>query len=291
MRSMTAVQAWTLGSIVFFAGAFAWLETRLPYNRGQGLFRDGFWNDLVLYCFVQSYVLGVIIAHVVSWLDASTGLSRLHVVSAWSVPAQLAFFIVTHDLYIYFFHRWQHRSPMLWRLHEAHHSARVVDWLSGVRSHSLEILINQTVEFAPLVLLGASPTVIVLKGAVSAIWGMFIHANIDTRLGPLQYVFNGPEMHRWHHADDPRVYQRNFSTKLAIWDWLFGTAFFPDRDKEKASGYGLADRTYPEDFPVGYFAQHVVAFEGLDGLQAHVTRDDEADVEPTASGDGMASTG
>ncbi|HTE45391.1 MAG TPA: sterol desaturase family protein, partial [Gemmatimonadaceae bacterium] len=178
-----SIQVWTLGAIVVSAVAFAWLESRFPYNPGHGLLRDGFWNDLVLYCFVQSYVLGVIIARLVAWLDTTTGFSRLHVVSGWSVPAQLAFFIVTHDLYIYLFHRWQHRSPVLWRLHEAHHSARVVDWLSGVRSHSLEILINQTVEFAPLVLLGASPTVIVLKGAVSAIWGIFIHSNIDARLG------------------------------------------------------------------------------------------------------------
>ncbi|MEP6495369.1 MAG: sterol desaturase family protein [bacterium] len=257
---MTSIQAWTFVAIVFFGAAFVWLEARFPYNPGHGLLRDGFWNDLVLYCFVQSYVLGVIIAHLVSQLDAATRLSRLHLVSAWSIPAQLAFFIVTHDLYIYLFHRWQHRSPVLWRLHEAHHSARVVDWLSGVRSHSLEILINQTVEFAPLVLLGASPAVIVLKGAVSAIWGMFIHSNIDARLGILQYVFNGPEMHRWHHANDSRAFGKNYSTKLAIWDWLFGTAFFPDRNTERAANYGLTDRTYPEEFPSAYFIHHVAPF-------------------------------
>src|SRR5262249_31608188 len=148
----------------------------------------------------------------------------------------------------------------LWRIHEAHHSARVVDWLSGVRSHSLEILINQTVEFAPMILLGASPTVIIVKGAVSAIWGMFIHANIDVRLGVLQYVFNGPEMHRWHHSNDPRAFGKNFSTKLALWDWLFGTAFFPDRDAERAAEYGLVDRVYPEDFPAAYFVQHAEPF-------------------------------
>ena len=282
---MTSIHIWTLGSIVFFSAAFAWLESRLPYNPGQGLFRDGFWNDLVLYCFVQSYLLGVIIAKLVSVLDASTGLSRLHVVSAWSVPAQLAFFIVTHDLYIYLFHRLQHRSPMLWRLHEAHHSPRVVDWLSGVRSHSLEILINQTVEFAPLVLLGASPTVIVLKGAVSAIWGMFIHSNIDARLGVLQYVFNGPEMHRWHHADDRRAYGKNFSTKLAVWDWLFGTAFFPDRDKEKPVRYGLADHTYPEEFPAAYFIQHAAAFRRA------LESDPESVAPDSVPGNPAASTG
>ena len=257
---MSSLQAWTLAAVVASAILFIWLEARFPYYPGHGLLRAGFWNDLVLYCFVQSYVLGVVIAKIVAWIDAGTHVSRFHVVSAWGTLWQLAFFVVTHDLYIYLFHRLQHRTPALWRLHEAHHSARVVDWLSGVRSHSLEILINQTVEFAPLVLLGASPTVIVIKGAVSAIWGMFIHSNIDTRMGVLQYVVNGPEMHRWHHANDARAYGKNFSTKLAVWDWIFGTAFFPDPARERAGNYGLTDQQYPEQFPTGYFLHHVAPF-------------------------------
>jgi sterol desaturase/sphingolipid hydroxylase (fatty acid hydroxylase superfamily) len=94
----------------------------------------------------------------------ATHLSRLHLVSAWPVWLQVAFFLVVHDLYIYGFHRWQHSSPVLWRLHEAHHSMRQIDWLAGARSHAFEILVNQTVEFAPMVLLGAPPEVPLIKG-------------------------------------------------------------------------------------------------------------------------------
>lgn len=256
---MSHVVQITFAAVVAAAVVFILLERRFPYTPGQGLLRDGFWNDLVLYCFVQSYVMGVLIGRITAFIDAHTGLSRLHLVTGWPPLAQLALFIVTHDLYIYLFHRWQHRSPTLWRIHEAHHSVKHVDWLAGARSHSLEILINQTVEFAPMVLLGATPAVIVIKGAISAIWGMFIHSNIDVRMGKLQYLLNGPEMHRWHHVNDPEVYDMNFATKLAIWDWMWGTAFFPDRDQQKAGPYGI-DREYPEQFPSGYFIQHAIAF-------------------------------
>jgi sterol desaturase/sphingolipid hydroxylase (fatty acid hydroxylase superfamily) len=191
-------------------------------------------------------------------LDAHTAHVRL--VAGWPLLAQLAFFLVTHDLYIYLFHRLQHRLPLLWRLHEAHHSVPQVDWLSGARSHALEILINQTIEFAPIVLLGAAPAVAVLKGAVSAIWGMFIHSNLDVRLGKLQWIVNGPEMHRWHHATDASARDKNFSTKLAVWDWLFGTAYLPDPRAHKAADYGLEYTRYPEDFPLGYFVQQAYAF-------------------------------
>ncbi|MEP7219894.1 MAG: sterol desaturase family protein, partial [Bacteroidota bacterium] len=230
------------------------LERLIPYDKRQRILREGLFNDLALYTIVQSYLLGFVIFGCIGWIDGATSLSRLRLVSAWPIPMQVIFFFVLHDLYSYGFHRLQHRYPFLWRIHEAHHSTRDVDWLSGARSHSLEILINQTIEFAPIILLGASPEVALIKGIIDAVWGMYIHSNIDIHSGALQYVINGPEMHRWHHATDDEAHNRNFSTKLAIWDWIFGTAYFPA--SKKPSGYGLDD----PDFPKGYIGQHVYAF-------------------------------
>lgn len=253
---LSPVEAWSLVAIAAAATAFVAFERVAPYNRGQALLRPGFWVDFVLYNFVQSWVLAVVIGRLIALLDAGTGLSRLGLVSEWPLLAQVAFFVVTHDLYIYLMHRAQHASPFLWRFHEAHHSVPQVDWLSGVRSHPVEILVNQTIEFAPIVLLGASPEVAPVKGAVSAIWGMFIHSNLDVRLGPFRFLFNGPEMHRWHHADQPEAYGKNFATKLAVWDWLFGTAYLPDPRERKAQKYGLGYAGFPE----GYLGQVIRAF-------------------------------
>jgi sterol desaturase/sphingolipid hydroxylase (fatty acid hydroxylase superfamily) len=229
-----------------------WLERRFPYDRGQRFLRDGFWTDLLGYTLFQGYACALLIAAIIAWLDGLTGLSRLALVSAWPVPLQVAFFVVSHDLYIYWFHRWQHASPWLWRLHEAHHSVRDVDLVASSRSHAFEILVNQTVEFAPMVLLGAHPDVPLIKGAIGAVWGMWIHANVDVRSGWLQIVVNGPEAHRWHHAADPDAHGRNYATKLALWDRLFGTAFLPRG--RKPSGYGL------DGFPDGYWAQQLRLF-------------------------------
>jgi sterol desaturase/sphingolipid hydroxylase (fatty acid hydroxylase superfamily) len=250
--------------------AFAALERAFPYDRGQGVLREGFWTDLLLYTLVQGYVLALVIARVIRGLDAATGLSRLGLVSAWPLWAQVAFFTVTHDLYIYGFHRWQHSSPRLFRLHEAHHSVVSVDWIAGSRSHALEILINQTVEFAPMVLLGAAADAVLVKGMVGAVWGMYIHANLGVQSGRLQWIINGPEAHRWHHALDPEAHGRNFATKLAIWDRLFGTAYLPEG--RRPSGYGLTDVSFPR----GYLAQQAFAFRPQ---------------ESARTGDGPASTG
>ena len=70
---------------------------------------------------------------------------------------------------------------------------------------------------------------------------MYIHSNIDVRSGWLQYVINGPEMHRWHHAVE--VIDVNFATKFAFWDWIFGTAYLP---AAKPRGYGLVAGDMPK---------------------------------------------
>lgn len=245
-------------SFVIIMGAsvvYVLLERRFPYDKGQKLFREGFFTDFALYGIMQGLILGWVIDQLIRWMDATSGASRLRVVSDWPVWAQLLFFFVAHDLYIYCFHRLQHASKYLWRTHEAHHSGKIIDWQAGTRSHSIEIIINQTIEFAPIVLLGAAPEVAPMKAALDAVWGMYIHSNIDVKSGWLQYVINGPEMHRWHHAPECGIPGKNFSTKLAIWDWIFGTAYLPKDRKPRA--YGLGDGV---EFPKGYLAQHLYAF-------------------------------
>jgi sterol desaturase/sphingolipid hydroxylase (fatty acid hydroxylase superfamily) len=249
-----AAAVWSvLSPILIVAGALVLiaLERWRPYEPRQRFLREGLWGDLIGYTFVQSYVLGLVIARITSGLDAATGLSRLHLVTAWPVWLQVVFFLVTHDLYIYCFHRLQHRFPLLWRIHEAHHSTKDVDWLSGSRSHAVEILINQTIEFAPILLLGAAPEVALIKVTLDALWGMYIHSNIDVRSGRLQWFFNGPELHRWHHAIEIRD-GVNFATKFAWWDFLFGTVYWPER---KPSAYGIE-----EYFPKSFLGQQAYAF-------------------------------
>lgn len=247
--------SWTLLSptiIVASALVLIALERLFPYQP-QRLFRTGFFTDLLGYGLLQSYVLAFAIGGVIGFVDHHTGWSKVGLISHWPVLAQLCFFFVTHDFYIYWFHRLQHRSNLLWRTHEAHHSVDDVDWLSGTRSHALEIMINQTVEFLPIVLLGAAPEVALMKATLDAVWGMYIHSNIDVRAGRLQLILNGPQMHRWHHATELPLPGRNFATKLAIWDWLFGTAYLPEH---KPARYGLPEADYPKTGFFAYLLQH-----------------------------------
>jgi sterol desaturase/sphingolipid hydroxylase (fatty acid hydroxylase superfamily) len=59
-------------------------------------------------------------------------------------------------------------------------------------------------------------------------------------------------MHRWHHSAG-KGRNNNFATKLAFWDWIFGTAYLPGGQKPER--YGLKTL-----FPAQYVSQLLFAF-------------------------------
>jgi sterol desaturase/sphingolipid hydroxylase (fatty acid hydroxylase superfamily) len=151
--------------------------------------------------------------------------------------------VVVLDFFFYVMHRLKHRWTWWWRLHETHHSSRELDWFSSVRFHPVEKLLDRTIYLFPLLFLGVSEESLVILAATDALIASFCHANLNWRIGPLIYVFNGPEMHHWHHACGADRRDCNFGNNLSIFDWLFGTAYLSGDEPRE---FGVDDRDYPE---------------------------------------------
>ncbi len=97
-----------------------------------------------------------------------------------------------------------------------------------------------------------------LKACRDSSWGMFNHSNIRVRMGALLYLFNGPELHRRQHELGAPAGGCNFSTKFALWDWIRGTAYYPEPGSEPVGRYGLKRS---DEFPHGsYWRQFLYAF-------------------------------
>ncbi|MFI5136413.1 MAG: sterol desaturase family protein [Sphingobacteriales bacterium] len=257
---MTTVQTTTIILICWVIFIITW-ERISPYRKGLPFFRDGFWVDLVWYTIIQSYFLKILIfGYIISPIQQHFAYTGFQFIKSWSLTEQVLFFLVVHDFYIYLFHRWQHSNKILWRTHEAHHSGKEIDFLAGSRSHTLEIIINQTIEFAPIVILGADPAVVPIKAMLDAMFGMFIHANVNVRFGKLKYFLNSPELHLWHHANYREVFHANFATKFSVWDYLFGTVYFPGhKPGDQQENWGLY-----YDYPKDYFLQHAFSVKRFD---------------------------
>jgi hypothetical protein len=89
---------------------------------------------------------------------------------------------------------------------------------------------------------------------------MFIHANVNVKLGKFKYFLNSPELHLWHHANYREVFHHNFSTKFSVWDYLFGTVYDPGH---KPGDYNENWGLYYE-YPKDYFLQHAFSVKRFD---------------------------
>ena len=72
---------------------------------------------------------------------------------------------------------------------------------------------------------GASPELIALSVISDAVVGLFQHANMDIRLGPLNYVFSAAPVHRWHHSRARVEADHNYGDNFIFWDLVFGTYY------------------------------------------------------------------
>jgi sterol desaturase/sphingolipid hydroxylase (fatty acid hydroxylase superfamily) len=234
---------------------FALAERLRPARPRQRIGRPQLANDLFYNAFngyFWALLTGGVATALSSWIRGNLepvvpfpavnqGLARL----PWL--AQCASILVVSDLLQWCVHNLLHRVPFLWWFHKVHHSAHRMDWSVNFRFHWMELVVYRSLLYVPLALLGGAPTAIFAVVVFATFWGHFNHANVDVDLGSLGRIFNGPRMHLWHHdASAEGGVAKNFGVVLSVWDFLFGTAYWPrDRVPERLGYPG--DEEMPRD--------------------------------------------
>jgi sterol desaturase/sphingolipid hydroxylase (fatty acid hydroxylase superfamily) len=133
-------------------------------------------------------------------------------------------------------HRAGHQWRVLWRVHAVHHSAPRLWFFNTGRFHFADTAISIVLSQPLLFLAGAPSEVFVWVAAFTAFVGMLTHCNVRMRFGVLSYVFNTPELHRWHHSRDPCEGNANYGENLMLFDLALGTFLRPDRRPPRNPG-------------------------------------------------------
>ena len=140
--------------------------------------------------------------------------------------AKVIIAVVLLDLVLYLQHVLMHAVPILWRLHMVHHSDLDVDVTTGVRFHPIEIALSMFIKVGAVILIGASPTAVLMFEVLLNATSMFNHSNVcipKTLDRLLRWMVVTPDMHRVHHSVIPRETNRNFGFNLSWWDRVLGT--------------------------------------------------------------------
>jgi sterol desaturase/sphingolipid hydroxylase (fatty acid hydroxylase superfamily) len=242
---------WLIGISVLFVV----LERLFPWRKGQALLRPGWARDLGflalnghVFALLTAGLIGGVAAAATRLLEGAGVTLDASSVREWPFWAQFVAFFLLSDFLQWSVHNLLHRVPFLWTFHKVHHAIHTMDFIGNFRFHWVEILVYKTAQWLPLALLGASPRVVFWVAVFSTFWGDLNHANLNVGLGPLGYVFNNPRMHLWHHdASDEGGVAKNFGIVLSLWDFLFGTAYWPRERSPERLGYA-GDETMPDGF-------------------------------------------
>ncbi len=148
--------------------------------------------------------------------------------NCWDTPAGLALplSIVLLDLVVYLQHVMFHFVPLFWRFHLVHHADLDFDVTTGLRFHTVEILLSWAIKSAAIPLLGPPAVAVLSFEVLLNATSMFNHGNVQLpqRVDSLfRWIVVTPAMHRVHHSWEHIEMNCNFGFNLPWWDRLFCT--------------------------------------------------------------------
>lgn len=251
LLSSWSIQLSTYLPIILSAVAIVTLELKFPYRSKWKAGDNELINDASFMVLVQILLPRLLAIFVSVTLLQFFEKNHLNISvwwpHVWPIAAQSLLMLLIADFFRYWLHRASHEwLSSLWQLHAVHHSPKKLYWMNVGRFHPVEKALQYIFDALPFILLGVSEQVLALYFVFYSINGFFQHCNINIKLGLLNYLISGPELHRWHHSKIINESNRNYGNNFIIWDLLFGTYFLPK--KRHVIDLGLLNRDYPLDF-------------------------------------------
>ena len=142
---------------------------------------------------------------------------------AWA-EALLGFLLL--DLTFYWWHRANHRVPLLWRFHNVHHLDPDLDVTTALRFHFGEIALSALFRVVQLTALGVGPLVYWAYELCFQAGTLFHHSNLRLPIAferALAKLLVTPRMHGIHHSQVEAEASSNYGVLLPWWDRLHRT--------------------------------------------------------------------
>lgn len=173
--------------------------------------------------------------------------------------------LVLFDCLEYWWHRFNHRIPFLWRFHRAHHIDTHLDVTTSLRFHPGELLLSGIVKFFWILFWGPSLWGFVIYGTALVAFAQFHHSNIDLpkkieRIVRLIHIT--PRLHTSHHTVTLRTRDANYCIIFSIWDRLFKSFQEPDAEEMKLLGLDRGRSNYLSMWT--FFKSPFIDYEKID---------------------------
>lgn len=146
------------------------------------------------------------------------GLARLEMIPAVLQPLVA---VLLMDITFYWWHRLNHRMPLLWRLHNVHHFDPDLDLSTTFRFHFGELAFSSAFRVVQIGLIGPSLATYLIYEVVFQLGTLFHHSNLRLPIHVeriLVRLIVTPRMHGIHHSEVKEETNANYSTVFSFWD-------------------------------------------------------------------------
>jgi len=207
------------------SGAFAWLGARLRPGLHQGLGRQ--MRAEIGWSLASAAIYGVP-AGIVAWGWQARGWTRIYsqwdALPPWYLPLSLLAYLLLHDTWFYWTHRWMHHPRVFRVVHAVHHASRPPTAWAAMSFHPWEALTGAVVIPALVFMIPIHVAVLGLVLAIMTVmgvtnhmgWEMFPRALVHSKAG--MWLITATH-HQKHHDE----YRCNYGLYFRIWDRLCGT--------------------------------------------------------------------
>jgi sterol desaturase/sphingolipid hydroxylase (fatty acid hydroxylase superfamily) len=220
------------------------LELWIPFARTWGDVRKATRAD-VIYFLLAAPIDALHMFLLVGLLAATAQYHHyLAVFDVWPVDApvllQLLLATLIVDFFKYWYHRWTHEVPLLWRFHSIHHSLDRLEMLRASYFYPIDIFLTVGIGTLAMLVAGAGYELIVFHNVFAGITGLLNHSNADLQCGVFDRFLNSPGHHRAHHSVGLPGSRSNYGSFFNFADRLFGTRYLPE-DQRSFGPLGLDD--------------------------------------------------
>ena len=131
-----------------------------------------------------------------------------------------------------------HKISFLWEFHKVHHSSTILNPFTQYRLHHIDLILNNLKGFVSFGFitglfdyLSTNQISTYTFLGVNGLHFIFLAAGANLRHSHIRLKYNhfveffliSPFQHQVHHSIEINHYDKNFGSKFAIWDLMFGT--------------------------------------------------------------------
>lgn len=150
--------------------------------------------------------------------------ANIHDYPLWYIPISIAIYLIIHDFYYYWLHKWMHVSLILRKYHMSHHQSVNTTAFTSFSFHPVESFLQAVIVPIILMIVPMSIVAVMITLFLMTLSAIINHAGVEVY--PLSKKFKFFQKHiigATHHDIHHRNLKKNFGLYFTFWDRMMKT--------------------------------------------------------------------